>query len=98
MPLDPKSGRPLYMQLADLIESKIRSGEYAPDRMIPASLRLAEEHGIAHMTVRRAMRELRERGLIFTVSGKGSYVVPVLPAHLLNPSRDEVPAAEDPAE
>ncbi|MGW1746312.1 GntR family transcriptional regulator [Streptomyces sp. NPDC002092] len=79
MSLDPESGRPLYMQLADVIESRIRSGEYAPDRMIPASLRLAEEYGIAHMTVRRAMRELRERGLIYTVSGKGSYVVPTLP-------------------
>ncbi|WP_327318240.1 GntR family transcriptional regulator [Streptomyces sp. NBC_01235] len=76
MSLDPESGRPLYMQLADVIEFRIRSGEYAPDRMIPASLRLSEEYGIAHMTVRRAMRELRERGLIYTVSGKGSYVVP----------------------
>ncbi|MEU6306964.1 GntR family transcriptional regulator [Streptomyces chartreusis] len=62
--LDPESGRPLYLQLADVIESRSRSGEYAPGRMIPASLRLAEEYGIAHMTVRRSMRELRERGVI----------------------------------
>jgi GntR family transcriptional regulator len=95
MALDHQSGRPLYVQLADLIESRIRSGEYAPDRMIPASLRLAEEYGIAHMTVRRAMRELRERGLIYTVSGKGSYVVPELPAGLTHPAGGGTSSADD---
>ncbi|WP_329279889.1 GntR family transcriptional regulator [Streptomyces sp. NBC_00691] len=77
MTLDPQSGRPLYMQLADVIASKIATGEYAPDRVIPTPGRLAEEYGIAVLTGRRAMRELRERGLIYTVPGKGSYVTPV---------------------
>ncbi|MEU7699337.1 winged helix-turn-helix domain-containing protein [Streptomyces sp. NPDC039028] len=78
MSLDPQSGRPLYMQLADVIAAKIATGEYAPDRMIPTPARLAEEFGIAVLTARRAMRELRERGLIITVPGKGSYVTPTL--------------------
>jgi DNA-binding GntR family transcriptional regulator len=76
MSLDPESGRPLYMQLADVIAAKIATGEYAPDRMIPTPARLADEYGIAVLTARRAMRELRERGLIFTVPGKGSFVTP----------------------
>ena len=76
MSLDPESGRPLYMQLADIIAAKIASGEYQPDRVVPPSARLAQEYGIAVMTARRAMQELRERGLIYTVSGKGSYVMP----------------------
>lgn len=76
MSLDPESGRPLYAQLADVLEARIASGEYAPDRMIPTPARLAEEYGIAQMTARRTMRELRERGLIYTVPGKGSYVLP----------------------
>ncbi|GHG39732.1 GntR family transcriptional regulator [Streptomyces zaomyceticus] len=76
MTLDPKSGRPLYMQLADVIAAKIATGEYAPDRVIPTPGRFAEEYGIAVLTGRRAMRELRERGLIYTVPGKGSYVTP----------------------
>lgn len=29
MTLDPQSGRPLYMQLADVIAAKIATGEYA---------------------------------------------------------------------
>ncbi len=35
---------------------------------------MAREYGIAKMTARRAVRELRERGLVRTVIGKGSYV------------------------
>ncbi|MHA4776877.1 GntR family transcriptional regulator [Streptomyces sp. MSC1_001] len=81
MSLDPKSGRPLYMQLADLIAAKIETGEYAPDRVIPTPGRLADEYGIAVLTGRRAMRELRERGLIYTVPGKGSYVTPASEGH-----------------
>ena len=76
MSLDPESGRPLYAQLADVLEKRITRGEYAPDRMIPTPARLAEEYGIAQMSARRTMRELRERGLIYTVPGKGSYVLP----------------------
>lgn len=76
MSLDPESGRPLYAQLADVLEARITSGEYAPDRMIPTPASLADEYGIAQMTARRTMRELRERGLIYTVPGKGSYVLP----------------------
>ncbi|MER5713083.1 winged helix-turn-helix domain-containing protein [Streptomyces sp. NPDC002122] len=76
MSLDPHSASPLYMQLADVIAAKIATGEFAPDRMIPTPGRLAEEYGIAVLTARRAMRELRERGLIITVPGKGSYVTP----------------------
>ncbi|MFJ8662427.1 GntR family transcriptional regulator [Streptomyces sp. NPDC093795] len=76
MSLDPHSARPLYMQLAEVIAAKIETGEYAPDRMIPTPARLSEEYGIAVLTARRAMRELRERGLIITVPGKGSFVTP----------------------
>jgi DNA-binding GntR family transcriptional regulator len=73
--LDPMSARPLYMQLADVIAAKIASGELAPDRPIPSENHLADEYGVARLTARRAAQELRERGLIVTVRGKGSFVV-----------------------
>lgn len=74
--LDPESATPLYVQLADLIAAKIEAGDLKPDRPIPAELRLAQEYGVARLTARRAVRELRERGLVRTVVGKGSYVRP----------------------
>ncbi|MGX1270944.1 GntR family transcriptional regulator [Streptomyces phaeoluteigriseus] len=73
--LDPMSARPLYVQLADVIAGKIEAGELAPDRPIPSENHLAEEYGVARLTARRAAQELRERGLIITVRGKGSFVV-----------------------
>lgn len=73
--LDPMSARPLYVQLADAIAGKIKSGELAPDRPIPSENHLADEYGVARLTARRAAQELRERGLIVTVRGKGSFVV-----------------------
>ena len=73
--LDPMSARPLYVQLADVIAGKIESGELAPDRPIPSENHLADEYGVARLTARRAAQELRERGLIVTVRGKGSFVV-----------------------
>ncbi|BCL21357.1 GntR family transcriptional regulator [Streptomyces tuirus] len=73
--LDPVSARPLYVQLADVIAGKISSGELAPDRPIPSENHLADEYGVARLTARRAAQELRERGLIVTVRGKGSFVL-----------------------
>jgi GntR family transcriptional regulator len=73
--LDPMSARPLYVQLADVIAGKIASGELVPDRPIPSENHLADEYGVARLTARRAAQELRERGLIVTVRGKGSFVV-----------------------
>lgn len=74
--LDPRSATPLYVQLANVIAQQIAAGALTPDRPIPSENRLAEEHGVARLTARRATQELRERGLVVTVRGKGSYVSP----------------------
>ncbi|MFE9174218.1 GntR family transcriptional regulator [Streptomyces kebangsaanensis] len=73
--LDPMSARPLYVQLADVIAQQIATGKLAPDRPIPSENHLADEYGVARLTARRAAQELRERGLIVTVRGKGSFVL-----------------------
>ncbi|MEU7072506.1 GntR family transcriptional regulator [Streptomyces narbonensis] len=75
-PLDAQSATPLYIQLAEIIAKQIASGSLAPDRPIPSENRLAEEYGVARLTARRATQELRDRGLVVTVRGKGSYVTP----------------------
>jgi DNA-binding GntR family transcriptional regulator len=36
---------------------------------------MAEQYGVADRTVRRALQDLRERGLIETLPHKGSFVV-----------------------
>jgi DNA-binding GntR family transcriptional regulator len=62
------------MQLADELRAAIASGEYAPGEKLPSNREMAEERGIAGMTVQRAFGVLRDEGLVFAVAGRGSYV------------------------
>lgn len=72
--IDPDGPEPLYLQLADLIERRIRSGELAPNRPIPSVATLVQEHGLARGTVLHALRVLVDRGLVRIVPGRGAYV------------------------
>lgn len=65
---------PVYVRVADWIESRITSGELKPGTRLPAERDLARDLGVAYDTVRRAAALLRERGLIITVHGRGTYV------------------------
>jgi GntR family transcriptional regulator len=66
---------PVYVRVADWIESRIKSGELKPGARLPAERDLARDLGVAYDTVRRAAALLRERDLIITVHGRGTYVV-----------------------
>ncbi len=72
---DPRGPELVYMQIADDIAGQIERGELAPGDRLPGEADLAAEYGAARMTVRRAIRELRERGLVRVVTGKGTYVL-----------------------
>ena len=65
---------PVYLRVADWLESRIKSGELKPGARLPAERDLARDLGVAYDTVRRAAVLLRERGLIITVHGRGTYV------------------------
>lgn len=74
--IDPEGPRPVYKQVADLLEAQIRAGEILPDRPIPSELTLQQTYGIARGTARRVVEELRERCLVYTVPQRGTYVLP----------------------
>jgi DNA-binding GntR family transcriptional regulator len=65
----------VYVQVADDIAEQIRSGILAPGAMLPAERDLAEIYGVAYLTARRAVRELRDRGLVVTLPARGTFVV-----------------------
>jgi DNA-binding GntR family transcriptional regulator len=63
-----------YLQVADDLERRINDGEI--EVKLPSERDLAEDYGVAYTTVRRAMEVLRERGLIITRHGRGTFVTP----------------------
>jgi DNA-binding GntR family transcriptional regulator len=76
-PFDPSSGEPayLYAQVADHIAMRIRAGDLASGSRLPGERDLATEYGVALGTARRAITDLRERGLVVTLPAKGTFVV-----------------------
>lgn len=62
---------PLYLQLRELIRSKIENGEYPPGTAIPSVGTLAEKYGIHRLSVRSAISALIGEGLLKSVQGKG---------------------------
>jgi GntR family transcriptional regulator len=65
---------PLYAQLKAAIIDKIRNGALKPGARIASQRDLSEEFAMSHMTVRRALNELLNAGIIYTIPGKGMYV------------------------
>ncbi|MFI2709644.1 GntR family transcriptional regulator [Micromonospora sp. NPDC018662] len=65
---------PLYRQLADLLAKQIEEGTLRPGQPLPSELHLQQTYGVARGTVRMAMRELRDRGLVITVHARGTFV------------------------
>jgi DNA-binding transcriptional regulator YhcF (GntR family) len=65
---------PLGVQLRGLIEYGITCGELLPGARLPSVRELAEELGVAPMTVSQVYRELRDGGLIEARAGLGTFV------------------------
>jgi DNA-binding GntR family transcriptional regulator len=73
-PIDPNKIAYVYMQVADHIAARIAAGELRPGARLPGERDLGTEYGVAYLTARRAIRELRERGLVVTLPAKGTFV------------------------
>ncbi|NUT23820.1 MAG: GntR family transcriptional regulator [Hamadaea sp.] len=72
MPISPNDPRPSYVQIADHLRKKIESGELAPGQRLPSGRQMAEEYGVAAMTVQQAIGELGD--LVVRWQGRGVFV------------------------
>ncbi len=74
--LNKNSPLPLYHQLAELLLTQIREGQFTEGQRIPSENVLAAEHGIGRPTVRQAIDSLVRRGILTRRRGSGTYVAP----------------------
>jgi DNA-binding GntR family transcriptional regulator len=66
--------QPLSRQLAALIRDQIRAGELPPGSRLPSINALAAEHDIATATVVKALKILKDEGLVTGSTGHGTFV------------------------
>lgn len=69
--IDPSEPTPLYLQVAAEIRRAIAEGEAAPGDRLPLARDLATVLGVNTNTVLRALRTLRDEGLLEFRRGRG---------------------------
>lgn len=72
--IDSESGVPKYRQVEDLIISDIESGIFKQGQRIPSINETSEELLLSRDTVEKAYVQLKEKGILASVRGKGYYV------------------------
>lgn len=65
---------PRWRQVYERVEVRIADGTYPPGTQLPGVLALQAEFGIAQMTARRVLTELRAAGLAQMQPGVGTFV------------------------
>ncbi|MCX4572319.1 winged helix-turn-helix domain-containing protein [Streptomyces sp. NBC_01571] len=64
-----------YARIADDLARQIEAGEIPAGGRLPNERDLADVYHVSAGTIRRAVQELRERGLVATLPAKGTYVL-----------------------
>src|SRR5688572_19722375 len=73
-PLDESSAQPLYQQLQRALREAIENRVIAPDDALPPERDLADLLSVSRITVRKAIHELVEEGLLVRKQGSGTFV------------------------
>ncbi len=95
IPTNRESDVPLYRQIQHYLQEQIISGALPADTRLPASRELAGSLGVSRLTVTSAYDELEALGLIFSVTGDGTYVADV-PHQQIGPGKTSA-GAQPPA-
>ncbi len=70
-----KDSKPLYLQIKDILKHKIINKEYAVGSTIPSENELEDMFGVSRMTIRQAVNELVNEGLLRKERGRGKGTV-----------------------
>lgn len=85
-----KTATPLYLQLAGKLIDGIQSGRFPIGSLLPREIALSAIHKVSRQTVRHAIAELRQKGLVSARKGVGTRVESVKAARRFNYSAQSV--------
>lgn len=74
MKLDPASATPLYLQLKRELINQMNGGQLKGGDQIPTESELCSAYHVGRNTVRNAIKELTQDGLLVKKQGKGTFV------------------------
>jgi GntR family transcriptional regulator len=69
-----QSNPPLHLSISEQIVAWIESGKYQPGDRLPSESQLLEQFAVSRITIRRALSNLAQQGLVFSQHGKGVFV------------------------
>lgn len=72
--IDHNSIVPLYQQIKDQILRDITSGKFSVNTRLPTEDEMSEQYGVSRITIRRAIGDLVEQGVVVKRQGKGTFV------------------------
>ncbi|QAY68113.1 GntR family transcriptional regulator [Paenibacillus protaetiae] len=84
-----KKYKPLYKKIENYIVDQIRNQNWKPLSRIPSENELAEQFSVSRITVKNALSELVERGVVYRLQGKGTFVADHYQEEML-----DIPAVE----
>jgi DNA-binding LacI/PurR family transcriptional regulator len=68
-----KVSKPKHQQVFDALSREILAGRYGAGQKLPSEAALMKRFHVSRITVGRAVRDLRERGLVERFAGSGTY-------------------------
>jgi GntR family transcriptional regulator len=72
--IDPSSGLPIYIQIAQQIKTAVAMGRLLPEESLPSVRQLAVDLAVNPNTVARAYLDLEIEGVIYKRQGAGTFV------------------------
>lgn len=71
--LERRGGLAVWRQIAQDLQAELESGRIAPGARLPTEAELARRYEVNRHTVRRAVADLEERGLVRVQQGRGTF-------------------------
>jgi GntR family transcriptional regulator len=70
----PQFDRPLHLSISEQIKAWIEAGKYQSGDRLPSESQLMGQFAVSRITIRRALSNLTQQGLVMSQHGKGVFV------------------------
>ena len=72
--MNSREATPLYQKLRDILRKQVEDGRFLPGQAIPSERDLCQQYQISRITVRQAIAEMINEGVLYRQQGKGTFV------------------------